>query len=253
MTLVLSVFPGIDILGLGFEMEGFVVVRGPDPMWGRLHDVRRFHPPAGVFNGVIGGPPCQAHSKLAAVVQARYGEGAVAADLIPEFARIVREAHPAWFLMENVPDAPAPEVSGYAIHSFTLNLRHLDAGNGLGHVQHRQRRFWFGVPGTRLVDLRSFLPYAVLESPHFAPAVLASGAFKGRRRGHIRLNAKRGPSRATVQEGLELQGLPRDFFEGTPFTVKGQQTLIGNAVPLPMARALARAVRRALQRLEDNP
>lgn len=28
---VLSLFPGIDVLGLGFEHEGFVVVRGPDP------------------------------------------------------------------------------------------------------------------------------------------------------------------------------------------------------------------------------
>ena len=41
---VLSLFPGIDVLGLGFEQEGFIVVRGPDPLWGSLHDVRRFHP-----------------------------------------------------------------------------------------------------------------------------------------------------------------------------------------------------------------
>jgi len=28
--LVLSIFPGIDILGKGFEEEGYCVVRGPD-------------------------------------------------------------------------------------------------------------------------------------------------------------------------------------------------------------------------------
>ncbi len=34
--LVLSVFPGIDLLGRGFEAEGFCVVRGPDLLWGFL-------------------------------------------------------------------------------------------------------------------------------------------------------------------------------------------------------------------------
>ena len=221
-------------------------------MWGKAHDVRRFHPPSRVFEGVIGGPPCQAHSRLASVVQARYGPGAVATDFIPEFARVVSKAQPVWFLMENVPDAPSPEVPGYAIHSFTLNLRHLDAGNGVGYVQHRRRRFWFGILGKDWVDLRPHLNYAVLENPDFAPAVLASGLFRGRKRGHIRLRAKRGPSRATVREALQLQGLPEDFFQGTPFTVSGQQRLIGNAVPLPMARALARAIRHVVAETRSN-
>ena len=33
MELVLSLFPGIDLLGRGFESEGFCVVRGPDTLW----------------------------------------------------------------------------------------------------------------------------------------------------------------------------------------------------------------------------
>ena len=236
MALVLSIFPGIDILGLGFEMEGFTVVRGPDPMWGRLHDVRRFHPPRGVFGGVIGGPPCQAHSRLVHVVRARYGQENVAEDLIPEFARVVLEARPQWFLMENVPDAPAPQTPGYAVHSFLLNNR------WLGEVQNRLRRFWFGILGNEPVDLRQHIRYAPLEPAQWQAAVLASGAYK-HGRGKVRLSAKRGPSRDTVREGLRLQGLPEDFFNGTPFTVKGQQRLVGNAVPLPMARALAKAVK----------
>ncbi len=236
--LLLSVFPGIDVLGLGFEAEGYTVLRGPDPMCGRLHDIRRFHPPAGVFAGVIGGPPCQAHSKLAAVVRARYGKDRVAEDLIPEFARVVMEAAPRWFLMENVPHAPAPQVDGYAVYAFLLNNR------WLGGVQNRLRRFWFGVRGAVPVDLRRWLEYAALEPAEWRPAVLASGSYKQRRRGRVRLSAKAGPSKATVREGLRLQGLPEDFFEGAPFTIKGQQRLVGNAVPLPMARALARAIRK---------
>lgn len=47
--LVLSLFPGIDLLGAAFELEGFTVVRGPDPIFGG--DVRAFHPPTGVSAG----------------------------------------------------------------------------------------------------------------------------------------------------------------------------------------------------------
>lgn len=38
--LVLSLFPGIDLLGRGFEAEGFYVVRGPDLIYGG--DIRAF-------------------------------------------------------------------------------------------------------------------------------------------------------------------------------------------------------------------
>lgn len=245
---VLSLFPGIDVLGLGFEHEGFVVVRGPDPIWGSLHDVRRFHPPENVFEGIIGGPPCQPFSTLG-----RYAHSEED-DLIGEFARVVEEAAPLWFLMENVPGAPSPRVEGYAVHTFTLNLRHLNAGNGFGHVQHRKRRFWFGVRGGPVVDLRSFLPFAVFENPGFAPAVMASGRFSVARRGRIPLHLKRGPNKDSVREGLRLQGLPEDFFARSPFTVRAQQRLVGNAVPFPMARALARAVTRAIEPLrKENP
>jgi Fe-S-cluster containining protein len=38
--LVLSMFPGIGLLDMAFELEGFFVVRGPDVLWGV--DARRF-------------------------------------------------------------------------------------------------------------------------------------------------------------------------------------------------------------------
>ena len=34
MHLVLSLFPGIGLLDMAFEEEGFTVVRGPDLLWG---------------------------------------------------------------------------------------------------------------------------------------------------------------------------------------------------------------------------
>lgn len=33
MELVLSLFPGLDLLGHAFTEEGFTVVRGPDPIY----------------------------------------------------------------------------------------------------------------------------------------------------------------------------------------------------------------------------
>ena len=114
--LVLSLFPGVDVLGHAFEMEWpeACVVRGPDVIFGSLSDVRRFHPPAGVFDGVIGGPPCQAFSRLRHINPLA---GRKHGNLIPEFERVVGEAAPEWFLMENVPEAPQPAVPGYVVRA----------------------------------------------------------------------------------------------------------------------------------------
>src|SRR5262245_17355621 len=108
--LVLSLFPGIGLLDMAFEEEGFCVVRGPDLLWGG--DVRRFHPPAGKFDGVIGGPPCQAFSILRNL-NPRCGEKH--GNMIPEYERVVAESAPAWFVMENVKAAPRPNVIGYEL------------------------------------------------------------------------------------------------------------------------------------------
>ena len=59
---IVSLFPGIGILDKGFEDEGFCVLRGPDLIWGG--DIRRFHLPPEVCQGIIGGPPCQDFSSL---------------------------------------------------------------------------------------------------------------------------------------------------------------------------------------------
>ena len=222
--LVLSLFPGIGLLDRAFEEEGFTVVRGPDVLWGG--DVRRFQPPAGVFAGVIGGPPCQSFSAMRAFEPT---SGQKHGNLIPEFERCVREARPAWFLMENVRGAPLPVVEGYAVHSVLLNNR------WLGERQTRLRRFSFGSPG----GARLAFDVAALEHSERAATVLA---------GHDDSAAVReaqGRSR-TLAELCELQGLPADFLKDSPFSVWGQRKVIGNGVPIPMGRAVARAVKRAM-------
>ena len=71
LQLVLSLFPGIDLLGRGFEDTGFCVVRGPDRLWGG--DIRRFFPIPGKFNGIIAGSPCQDFSSARRTDPTGYG------------------------------------------------------------------------------------------------------------------------------------------------------------------------------------
>ncbi len=235
-SLVLSLFPGIGLLDMAFEDEGFAIVRGPDLLWGG--DIQRFHVPAGRFDGVIGGPPCQAFSRMSHIARAQGYR--IAPNLIPEFERVVSEAQPEWWLMENVPAAPEPVVDGYQVRSTIFNNR------WTGAEQNRERRFSFG---TR--DGRALLPdVALFESPVFEPAVLAGSG--------VAVNVKIGGSgkvKATWQvkrlrrdfsECLRLQGLPDDFLSHAPFTAAGKQRVVGNGVPLPTGRAIARAVKRAL-------
>lgn len=242
--LVLSLFPGIGLLDLAFEEAGFCVVRGPDLLWGG--DVRRFHPPAGRFDGVIGGDPCQGFSRLAHMVRRRYGPERVAPNLLPEYERVVTETQARWFLRENVEDAPVPVIPGYAISTFVFDNREL------GEEQQRVRRISFGLLGDRAVDLRAYIDVCALENPRWHPAVMASGGqgIKLDKNGRPKTSFRRVPRAEYLAETIRLQGLPADFFQHSPFTAKAQQHMIGNGVPLPMGRAIAAAVQRALDTLE---
>jgi DNA (cytosine-5)-methyltransferase 1 len=234
--LVLSLFPGIGLLDMAFEEHGFCVVRGPDVLWGG--DIRTFQPPAGRFDGVIGGPPCQAFSMLRHLVEANGYQSAE--NLIPEFERVVSEAQPDWFLMENVPAAPPAKICGYAVHSFLLNNR------WVGGVQQRVRRFSFGVRGVSPVDLRRWIEYEVFEPQEWGAAVCASGGIKPgvdtatNRTGAKHLGWK---TAQALAESIRQQGLPEGFLDKAPFTLAGKHKVVGNGVPLPMGRALARAIR----------
>ncbi len=234
--LVLSLFPGIGLLDRGFEDEGFCVVRGPDLLWGG--DVKKFHPPAGKFDGAIGGPPCQAFSGLANINLAR---GRVPAEnLIPEYERCIAEAQPSWFVMENVPQAPKPQVRWYAVRDYVLNNRQF------GGEQNRERRFSFGVHH-RVRDAAFVMlkPRIVaLEAVRWEPAVTSSmgGRRIGPDKGYKSPKALRERSN---EERARLQGLPDDF-DLPGFTVNAKKTAIANGVPYPLARGIALAVREAL-------
>lgn len=198
--LVLSIFPGIDLFGRPFEERGFCVVRGPDLIYGG--DVRTFRVPSGCFAGVIGGPPCQEFSGANRSEPTGYGE-----EMLDEYARIVFEAQPDWWLMENVARVPDVRIDGYSWQRFPLDLGWFtDCG--------RLRHFQFGSRRGLMLD-----PPIATRRPDLQPAALASD------------------DRSFAQL-LHLQGMPPDF-DLESFTVEGKKRAVGNGVPIPLGRVLA--------------
>ena len=237
--LVLSLFPGIGLLDMAFEEAGFCVVRGPDLLWGG--DIKRFHPPAGKFDGVTGGPPCQAWSRLSFL--SRSNGYAIKPDLIPEFSRCVSECRPTWFLMENVEDAPLPVTASdyYVTKSLLRDV-------WVGGCTNRLRQFVFGrINGSSLAMRLPLDVVALHRQPE--PSAVASNGGKyadGRIAGPERKRLGLKTMRIPLSTQLRKQGLPDDFLADAPFTAEGKHRIIGNGVPLPMGRAVARAVKRAM-------
>lgn len=251
--LVLSLFPGIGLLDMAFEEEGFCVVRGPDLLWGG--DIRRFHPPAGLFCGVIGGPPCQAFSRLRHIVEANGFK--VAPNLIPEYERVVAEAAPDWFVMENVPAAPEPIIDGYKVSPIML------ADHWCGGETSRLRRFSFGTRDGRALHVETValpradpFPAVTCDSREVPVQMLAGGKRKRATGGLTSSLSRRGVPGETVGRALSVdemasrQGVPADFITGLrehgAFTVQALRKGVGNGVPLALGRAVAKAVRRAI-------
>lgn len=300
-----STFPGIDLLGRAFAAEGNCVVRGGDVIYGQ--DVRDEHYPPGVFQGVIGGPPCQSFSSLAHLVRAN-GHESKFGNLIPEFERIAAETECDWFLMENVRQAPVPVVPGYWVKDFLLDNSMISGADGWGQEQRRWRRFSFGlrgrplctcgycapcheaamagtfenrrgviVPPDNVPDLRRWIDLAtfVLPDAEVDPKNVDAGGSasdpRTRRQavnaGHDDPNVSLTQARRTrrqavpsaVQAGkvkqtryrladaLHLQGLPPGFLDHCPWTAEGKLKAVANGVPMWMGRAVAKAVRCALE------
>jgi DNA (cytosine-5)-methyltransferase 1 len=210
--LVLSLFPGIDLLGRGFEIEGFVIVRGPDLIFGG--DIRQFIPPPGRFDGVIGGSPCQDFSSLRR--DPPTGNGLA---MLAEFVRCVEAAQPEWFLLENVPGVPDIAPAGYAVQRFDLRA------NECGMRQQRLRHFQFGSSRGEVLLLNRDE-----RQPVTAPAALATEGKRIGRRGWA--------------EFCESQGLPPDF-DLPSFTLAAKYQAVGNGVPIRVGRFIARAIRDA--------
>jgi len=232
--LVLSLFPGIGLLDRAFEHEGFAVVRGPDLIWGG--DIRSFHVPPERFDGVIGGPPCQRFSPLNQA--GRKGLQPLAENMIPEFERVVHEARPQWFVMENVEAAPLAQCDGYAHASRLINNR------WYGGEQNRARRFTFGGSQhqcrdwARSIDMQQ-IPFENIDK---ANCFTANGTQWDSSKGRSRSQR----TRTELAKGLRLQGLPADYLDHSPFTIEGAIHAVGNGVPMVLGLAVARSVKAAM-------
>ncbi len=243
-NLILSIFPGIDLLGMAFEEAGYCVVRGPDIVWGG--DIKEFHPPAGVFAGIIGGPPCKGESALAHL------NGRVGETLAPEFIRVVKEAKPDWWLMEAVIDHTAQSGNWHCFCGTDYITGGSPYGSPLCHASWCPGEYvyvlklsprWIGEKQSRVryfhsnLNLEPHVDISIFEHPEYKYAVLAN---HGGKRGTI---AHR-QATYTWNEMLELQGLPV-WFELPFFTKTGAREAVGNGVPLSMGRAVAKAVKNA--------
>jgi DNA (cytosine-5)-methyltransferase 1 len=197
--LILSLFPGIDLLGRAFEERGFCVVRGPDLITGG--DIRRFTPPAGKFDGAIAGGPCQDWSAL------NRNPGPYSDEMLTEFTRCIDAAAPAWFLFENVARAPDFEIKGYHQQRFELDLSWFTEFSRLRH-------FVFG-------HRQGFLLDPIKKSP-----------------GSVRGGAVIGNDARGFAACCEIQGLPRDF-DLPDFTLSAKKQAVANGVPMALGRYLA--------------
>ena len=201
--LILSLFPGIDLFSKPFEALGFCVVRGPELAFGQ--DIRDFHVPAGVFAGVIGGPPCQEFSLLRREEPTGYG-----LEMLQEYRRVVTEAAPDWWLMENVANVPDLKIDSYSWQRFDLNQAWYSDYSRLRHFQ-------FGHKAGKL-----------LNPPKVTGRTAANGAAL----------ASDNRSFAAL---CHAQGLP-DGFELPSFNVEGKKRAVGNGVPLVLGRVLAELI-----------
>ena len=194
--LVLSLFPGIDLLGRAFEEAGFCVVRGPDLITGG--DIRRFNPPANRFQGVVGGSPCQDFSTL------NRNPGPYGHDMLEEYCRCVSETKADWFLFENVSGFPSFEIEGYEGQRFSLDL-------GWFCEFSRRRDFVFGSRSGTLLN------------PVYG------------KRERIQGTAVTGSDERSFSACCDIQGLPSGF-DLPFFSLEGKKRAVANGVPMFLGR-----------------
>ncbi|CAI3799112.1 DNA cytosine methyltransferase [Rheinheimera sp. MM224] len=206
--LILSLFPGIDLFSKPFEALGFSVVRGPDLLLGQ--DIRHFHVPAGVFAGIIGGSPCQEFSGLRREAPTGYGR-----EMLYHYTRIVQEAQPQWFLLENVARVPNLLIDRYSWQRFELNQAWFSDVSRLRHFQ-------FGhADGITLLNP----PYQVGRSAETGCATASDDR--------------------SFDQLKYCQGLPADF-DLPSFNVDGKKRAVGNGVPLVLGSVLANLINQSV-------
>ena len=222
--LVLSLFPGLDLFGKAFSDLQYSVVRGPDLLF--CDDVADFHVPGGRFDGVIGGPPCQEFSTLN-----RDRDQPAGMAMLDEYRRLVLEARPSWWLMENVANVPDLQIEGYSWHRFNLDLAWFADCR-------RLRCFQFGRVDHDAYDGHPMV-LDVVSSSVKAQLVKLPGAV-------LTNDSRPWP---TVKA---LQGLPPDF--DLPWcSVAGKKKLVGNGVPMQMGHYLAATILQQIYGIDAPP
>lgn len=211
--LILSLFPGIDLLGRGFEEHGFCVVQSGDIILGK--DIRHFRGLKNKFDGIVGGSPCQDFSLARRSPPTGYG-----LEMLREFKRVVLECSPEWFLLENVPNVPKISIEGYQMQRFFLNA------NECGSVQNRHRYFQFGSKQGFVLDI-----HRQPKPQKSERCVMATEGSKTERR--------------TWEQFCELQGITQSF-DLPDLTKLGAYKVVGNAVNLHVSRTIAAAIRAAM-------
>ena len=215
---------------------------------------------------LVGGPPCQDFSPAGNRIEGPN------AKLTPYYAQIICIARPEWFVLENV--SRARKAKAYAVAKKLLE----HAGYGLsenvlvasnyGVPQRRKRLILIG----RLGEKNGFLDDAILAKASKKEMTIRDAfgdRFGDRVYFHARASDRRSIWKAeepapTVRSGSgrsgeRLRGLVDDFydptmeelslFQGFPQswdwsgeTATSVQTMIGNAVPPPLARAIGEVI-----------
>ena len=212
--LILSLFPGLDILGRAFATCGHTVCRGPDPVTGDL--IENFHSLPGRFDGIIAGPPCQDFSAARRSPPSGHG-----LRMLDELLRVAAESQPTWILVENVPRVPNLFHEGQAFQR--LDLTDLECGGT--QLRRRHWQWWHR------------------ERHHLAPERRPSHTTR-RITPAITCNPDRHPLK-TYPARCRAMGLPAPIYP-TGWTHAALQRAIGNAVTWPMALVMAAAVSQAI-------
>ena len=202
MQLVLSLFSGIGLLDRAFKEKGFCVVSAGDLILGQ--DIRDFHAVAGKFDGVIGGSPCQDFSTL------NRNRGGYSMEMVHEFVRVVKEAQPKWWLLENVRSVPDVTVQDYYWQRIDVNQGWYSDTSRLRHIQ-------FGSKDELYLDI----PRGSMDGAKHSCALASDDR--------------------SFRELCRLQGLEDDF-NLPDFNMAGKKKAVGNGVPLVMGRVLSDAV-----------
>ena len=167
---VVSLFDGISCARVALDRAGIVVesylaseldpkaisiAQKNYPQTVQLGDVRGVHIPDGQVELLIGGSPC---TDLSIAKAGRQGLAGQHSSLFWEYARVLRETNPRWFILENVASMSKKDRD---IITQELGVEPVLFDAALVSAQTRKRLFWtnikFDLPPDRGIMLKDIL------------------------------------------------------------------------------------------------